>query len=203
MNKFEEIARNPKTSKEDLKRMRQNALQKGQREFAAVAEEILSERFPDWQRTRQSSGRTPTTAYLRGEARHFDTGKDAYIWLVQQFQALSPGLLEENQKLQLAFKNIPGRHFARHPGHLFKNPEAAFSSGSVEKVSEGWYANTVLNHESKFRILLGLSALCDLDYPGDWDFRVTGGTSSLAERQRTAEEVERLLKDLFGEQKRK
>lgn len=200
IERFETIAKVPTRTKDDLIQMRTNALSKGEREFAAIAEEVLNERFPTWQKLKKSSGPTPTTANFKSESRDFDTGKDAYIWLVEKFQSFMPSLLSNQDKWhERAFKGVTRRYFARQPEELFPtNSSLAYKSGNFERVSGGWYVNTNLKHEQKFEILLRLAVVCRLSYPADWDFKVTGGTLSLAEKQKAIIESERLLDELLG-----
>ena len=57
--RFEQLARLPNRTREDLEAMRFNALVKGERELAAVAAAVLTERFPV--QAKQRSGPTRTT----------------------------------------------------------------------------------------------------------------------------------------------
>ena len=71
---FERRARNPSLDRADLEMLRANALAKGNREFAAIAAEVLNERFPGT--AKKSGGATPTTAVFLGRTEHFASGKD-------------------------------------------------------------------------------------------------------------------------------
>jgi len=191
---FEAMARNPARTREQLETLEKNALAKGNREFAAVASEALHDRFP--QAKRKSGGATPTTAVILGRTEQFDSGKDAYIWLIERLRNHHNGLLETYCSMRSLGSN--GRdHFARSADALFPPGSAlAEKSGTHLQLQEGWFANVNLNHGQKFELLLRLAAVARLRYPTDIDFRVTGATENLSDKQRSAALSEQLLREL-------
>ena len=193
---FEKRARDPALNREQLETLKVNALAKGNREFAAIANEVLLDRFPT--SARKSGAATPTTTHFVGRTEDFSKGKDAYLWLVQRFREHRPGLLESQDRWhQRAFKGRTRRYFAASPRELF--PEDSAQSEQASNFSElpgGWYANVNLDHGQKFDILLRLAAICQLKYPDDWDFRVAGATVLLTEKQAAVVLGERLLEEL-------
>lgn len=48
----------------------------------------------------------------------------------------------------------------------------------------------------KFEILLRLAAICSLSYMEDWDFRVTGASIALAEKQEMVVLANQLFEEL-------
>ena len=180
--RFEQLARSPARTRDDLERMKANALSKGETELAHIAEEILHERFPI--RTRVPSGRTPTTAIFRGHREQFDNGKDAYLWLVQEYRLYRPTIFDEYEALHARAKSA-GRRYARTPESLF--PPGSPRAGNPAyhaKLGGGWYADINANHQNKFSALVQLGHLANLDFPRDWNFRVEGGTPELADQQK-------------------
>lgn len=180
--RFEQLARSPARTRDDLERMKANALSKGETELAHIAEEILRERFPI--RTRVPSGRTPTTAIFRGHREQFDSGKDAYLWLVQEFRLYRPTIFDEYEALHARAKSA-GRRYARTPESLFPpgSPRAG-NPAYQAKLGGGWYADINANHQNKFSALVQLGHLAGLEFLRDWNFRVEGGTQELADQQK-------------------
>ena len=180
--RFEQLARSPARTRADLESMKANALSRGETELAHIAEEILRERFPI--RTKVPSGRTPTTAIFRGHKEQFESGKDAYLWLVQEFKIYRPTIFDEYEALHVRAKSA-GRRYARSPESLFPagSPRAGNPS-YYAKLGEGWYADINANHQNKFSALVQLGHLANLEFPRDWNFRVEGGTQELADQQK-------------------
>ncbi len=193
---FEKRARDPALNREQLETLKVNALAKGNREFAAIANEVFLDRFPTSARKR--GGATPTTTNFDGRTEYFSTGKDAYLWLVQRFRERRQGLLESQDRWhQRAFEGKTRRYFAASPRELFPEGSAQLEqAGNCSELPGGWYANVNLNHGEKFDILLRLAAICQLKYPDDWDFRITGATKLLTEKQAAVVFGERLLEEL-------
>ena len=193
---FEALARRPTLSRGDLENLKQNALAKGNRFFATIADEILNERFPSVKR--RTGGATPTTAMFLHREQDFPNGKEAYIWLVQRFREHRSGLLENQEQWHhRAFKGASRRYFSDSPESLF--PIESNQSSLPSNFSElpgGWYANVNLSHRQKFDILLRLGAVCNLEYLKQWDFRVVGASLALGEKQRITALGQALLEEL-------
>ena len=194
--RFEQIARNPALTRQELENMKANAIAKGETEFAHIAEEILRERFRI--KTKKVTGPTPTRAIFRGRSEKFPTGKDAYLWLVEQFRYYHPSIFEEYGELHQRARS-KGRRFARSPDTLF--PPGSKRAGNPSHYSElsgGWFADTNINHQDKFSALLQLGHLAKLEYPNDWSFLVEGGTEELAEQQEMVIRANELLTELLN-----
>lgn len=194
--RFEQIARNSARTQEEIENMKANAIAKGHTELAHIADEILRERFPI--RSRKAMGSTPTTATFRGKSEIFPTGKDAYLWLVEQFRSFLPSVFEEYELLHTRARSH-GRRFS-------KNPESLFPAGSkragdpsyYSALTGGWYADTNINHKDKFSALMQLGYVAKLEYPDDWSFRVEGGTKELAGQQELVIRGNELLNELLN-----
>lgn len=196
ITQFEARARNPSLTRAELESLVENALAKGNKEFDAMAAEVLRERFPTAKR--KSAGATPTTASIKGRVEQLASGKDAYIWLVERLRNHRPGLLSAYRERQSHSLNPGGRsYFATSVEALFpQGSTLAVTPGTCVELQEGWFANVNLNHAQKFDILLTLAAIAGLRYPDDWDFKVTGATESLSEKQASAVLSETLLREL-------
>jgi len=94
IERFSKISSDPKLTREQLKTMRANALSKNKLEHVRVAEEILRERFSE-KSQKHGGDRTPTTAVFRGQTAFFESGKEVYIWLVNQFCGYRKSVLSE------------------------------------------------------------------------------------------------------------
>jgi hypothetical protein len=193
---FERRARNPSLSREELETLKVNALEKGNGEFASIAQEVLIERFPA--NSKKGGGATATTAIFLTRTEDFPSGKDAYLWLIQRFREHHPNLLESQERWhQRAFHGVKRMYFAKSQEALFPpGSKLPSQSGSYAQLTEGWFANINLNHQQKFDILLRLAGICQLQYPDQWDFQVTGATRNLAEFQKQVKLGQELLEEL-------
>lgn len=198
IERFSQIARDPNLSREQLETMRANALSKNKLDYVRVAEEVLCERFPG-RSQRHGGGRTPTTAIFRGQTAFFDSGKDAYIWLVNQFCSYRKCVLSDYHQLHdRAGSRSRGKRFSPDPLSLF--PVGSNRRGNCtyySPVGDGWFADVNLNHDDKFAALLQLSYLSNLEYEQDWDFQVTGATKKLRQHQDVVVRGRKLLDDLL------
>lgn len=158
--------------------MGRNALEKGEKECAAIASEVLKSRFPVT--TKRGGGATPTTARFLKEARKFDSGKEAYLWLIAKFAEYRSDVLDRYVALHHGADSYSkGCRFARNRLDLF--PEGSKRRGNTAhsaKLEGGWFADTNLSHDDKFVTLIQLSYVCDLEYAEHWEFRVTGATDN-------------------------
>lgn len=117
-NEFEKRARNPALTRDQLETLKANALAKCNNEFAAIAIDVLLERFPI--AVKKSGGATPTTAVFVGKTQDFKTGKVAYLWLVERLRNHRSDLLESQSRWhQRAFVGASRKYFARSPKELF------------------------------------------------------------------------------------
>jgi|GEM_PF-4784282 len=176
--------------------MRANALAKGNRELAAIADEVLLERFPSTT-ARRTGGSTPTLARFRERSERFQTGKDAYIWLIKEFLAFRSTVLDEYAALHRKAKST-GSRFSKDPNALFPpdSPRAGDSAYFTD-LDGGWFADTNLNHRDKFVALMQLAYLCKLDFPNDWTFDVEGATDELKKQQALVLKAKEILRRLL------
>jgi hypothetical protein len=199
IQRFEQLVRDPGKTREDLENMKKNALAKGKPDFASIADEVLLQRFPE--KGRRSGGATPTTGTFRGRNNEFASGKDAYLWLVEQFCRYRSGTLDKYVALHTkAGARSKGRRFAANESDLF--PKGSRRQGDptfYSKVSNGWFADTNLSHADKFATLMQLSYVCGLEYEVDWNFRVTGATEQLLEHQQSVVGARKALAELLAD----
>ena len=92
-SKFEQIARNPGRTCQDLENLKANAISKGETELARIADEVLRARFP--MPAARTGGPTRTTAAFRGRSETFSTCKEAYLCLLEQLQSSRKTIFEE------------------------------------------------------------------------------------------------------------
>jgi len=200
IERFTAQVRNPTRTREELETMRANAIAKNATEFARVVDDVLRERFPN-KPTKKGGGKTPTTAMFRSRTEHFESGKEAYLWLVDQFCGFHKTVLAEYDQLHTrAGSRSRGKRFSRN--HLSLFPEGSSRRGDptyYAAVGDGWYADVNLNHDDKYAALLQLSYLANLEYERDWEFKVHGATEQLTEHQERVIRGQKLLDELFAE----
>ena len=200
IERFKAHAQNPARTRAELEKMRTHALEKNLNDFAHEVDIVLCARFPN-KPTKKGGGKTPTTAVFRSQTEHFESGKDAYLWLVGQFCRFHKTILDEYDDLHTrAGSRSRGKRFARNPLALFR--EASVRRGNPNfyaAVGDGWYADVNLNHDDKFAALLQLSHLSKLEYGQDFDFKVLGATEQLVKHQRLMIYARKLLDELLAE----
>lgn len=195
--KFELVARDPRRTRADLETMRKHALDKGEVEFAAIANEVINTRFDE--QVKRGGGSTPTTVRLLNSVHNFDSGIQAYLWLVDRFESHSLGTLARYVALHYrGSKSRKGCRFAKTPSDLFpvdstRRQNPAFYA----KLACGWFADTNLSHDDKFSTLVQLAYMCDLEYEEHWNFIVTGATEELQKRQIAISHSKELLDELL------
>jgi hypothetical protein len=199
IERFTAQVRNPERTREELETMRANAIDKNATEFVRVVDDVLLERFPN-KLTKKGGGKTSTTAVFRSKTEHFESGKEAYLWLVEQFCRFHKIVLVEYDQLHTRAGNRSrGKRFSRNHQSLF--PEGSRRRGDPSyyaAVGDGWYADVNLNHDDKFAALLQLSYLAKLEYEQDWEFKVHGATEQLKEHQKRVIRGRKLLDELFS-----
>lgn len=200
IERFTAIANDPARTRAELEQMRERALAKNLTNYVQVIENVLRTRFSK-KPTKRGGGGTPTTAVFRSRTEHFASGKDAYLWLIEQFCHFNKSVLSEYDKLHnRAGTRSRGKRFARTPLALF--PEGSSRRGDPSyyaTVGDGWYADVNLNHDDKFATLLQLSYLSKLEYETDFDFQVLGATEQLAKHQKIVIYGRKLLEELLAE----
>lgn len=195
--RFEALVRDPWRTRLEIEAMKKNAFAKGQMECAAIAAEVLDARFAV--KTKRGSGGTPTTVRFLNMTENFDTGKAAYLWLIEKFTTHHSDALARYVALHKhAGKLSKGCRVARNALDLF--PEGSKRRGNPAhymQFTSGWFADTNLNHRDKFATLMQISYGCDLEYGVDWDFRVTGATDELRNHQEAVFQARELLEELL------
>ena len=151
----------------ELEQLKANVIQKGNIEAAQLVNEILLERFPV--KAKSGGGATPTEAAFLGRVKSFENGKEAYIWLIEQFQAHVPNAIPEYLRLQARSRSrARGSRFAKSPAELFPPGSARADKVShYSGLSGGWFADVNIDHKDKFATLLKLSHACSLSYPAE------------------------------------
>ena len=191
--RFEQMLRQPSRTRVELEVMHQNAVSKGEIALARLAAEVLAERFPA--ATTQRRGPTPTTAVLLGRSEDFATGKDAYVWLLEQLIRYRTAVCEEYEVLQQK-DSKSAKRVARSPRELFPlGSSRADDSANYSALSNGWFADTNLNHQDKFSVLIRFAYLAGLAYPTEWEFRVEGATTELRQQQEMVIRANELLRE--------
>lgn len=192
---FEQRSRSCRT-RQDLEQLKANALSRGRKDFAQIAHDLLDELFPV--RTRKSGGATPSTVTFKGKSQSFSSGKDGYVWLVEQFGVHQKTLFAEYEDFHRKRKS-GGCHLAQAPKGLFPiDSNRAETTSNYAAVVGGWYVDANLNHVGKFALLLQLGYLAKLHYPTDWNFEIEGSTEDLANRQKAVVRAEKILQELLA-----
>ena len=106
-----------------------NVVARGNLDAAHMVYEVLPERFPV--QSKSGNGATPTETIFRGRKESFATGKDAYLWLIEQFCTFQPLVLQEYIKLQSRSKSqARGKRFAQSVNALFPHGSNRVSTPS-------------------------------------------------------------------------
>jgi hypothetical protein len=145
ISRFQEQLNDPANSRQDLLTMRENAIRKGEREFARVAEDTLDKRFPGWNQVRSRRGRvTPTDVRFFAERRHFGTAKEAYVWLIERFvQHYPKPFVDLDWETIFLAKGPRAVFFARSLGKLSGEKEhLADDPNKYQRLTNGWFANS-------------------------------------------------------------
>ena len=196
---FSTYANDPKRTRSELEQMKVNVVAKGELEAARMVDDVLLRRFPT--RGRTGGGKTPTEASFKGRSETFESGKDAYLWLVDQFRA------NRSNALQAYVELTKRRGSERHGSRFATTPSGLFPPGSkragdpkyYSALASGWFADTNINHDDKFATLLKLSYVCDVEYQTEWEFRPIGSTERLREHQKAVIHGRELLAELLAD----
>jgi hypothetical protein len=177
LEKFREMVESPNRSKDELLSIRANALSKDAFPHILLAEEVLEQRFPGWRKEPSSRGGSkPTVAMFEGERREFPSQKDAYLWLIERFIARNPKpFVELDWQTLLIAKGPRILYFAKSLRVLFRQrPDLAKDKNKYSRLSNGWYAQLVLNEEQKVEILERIASVSNLRMGVDWDWNGRG-----------------------------
>ena len=197
LEKLEQVARSAK-SRSHLEQLCQNVRERGDSDAIYLVTEILLERFPIQARSR--TGKNPTEATFRQQKELFETGKEAYLWLLEEFRQSRPGALERFGLLQGRNTRAIGRRFAKSAAALFPPGSSRASKASYwAKLGDGWFTDVNLDHAAKFATLLSVGRLCGLAYLADWDFQPVGSTDALREHQESVIRAQEIVAEFFRE----
>ncbi len=162
IDRFRNLVQNTKYEKKDLLAFLHNAKAKDEKEFVGVVKDQLDLRFPGWdEASSRRGGRTPTDVIFRGEKRHFDSAKEAYVWLIERFIAAHPELFGHvNWETAFVAKGRSRLYFARNIGKMFpKSPHLAADRSNYARLSNGWFANMNLANREKEQLLQKFAAV--------------------------------------------
>lgn len=201
--RFKKFVLDPSRSRQDVEQMMRNANAKGESEFAGIAKDALDIRFPGWDEVSQrTSGARTTTAYFRGSTeKRFDTGKEAYVWLLGRFINVKPRLFESiNWETVFVAKGRKRNYFGKDLKAMFHgSPHLAEDRNNYARLTNGWYANTNLNNAQKFDILCRFAAVAKLNYETDWRWDVDDPSEELRAHEERMALAERHLNELSNE----
>lgn len=175
--KFREMVETPSRSKDELLSIRANALSKDAFSHILVVEQVLEQRFPGWRNGPSSRGGAKlTVAMFQGEQREFPSQKDAYLWLIERFIARNPKpFVDLDWQTLLIAKGPRILYFAKSLRVLFRqNPDLAKDKNKHSRLSNGWYAQLILNEDQKVEILERIASVSNLRMGVDWDWNGRG-----------------------------
>ena len=173
IDKFLQMLEDPSREKGDLLSMRENAIAKNAIEFIHISERVLDARFPEWrQPVMRRGGSKPTDAMFFGNVMHFDSEKDAYVWLMERFTQRYPKPFETiDWETRFVAKGTRTLYFAKSLKNLFKtSPDLASDPTKYHRLPNGWYAKLVLNEKQKVELLMKFAAVSQLAMGKDWDW---------------------------------
>lgn len=177
INRFLMLLQDPAKEQKDLVTMRENALARNAIEYVHAAERVLDHRFPNWRIVRsRRGGSKPTDAMFLGKKIHFDSEKDAYIWLMERFTQHYPKPFHEiNWETAFVAKGKRTLYFARSLSKLFRStPDHVADANKYHRLANGWYAKLVLSESQKIDLLFKFSAVANLRFGIDWDWNDLG-----------------------------
>lgn len=170
--------------------MRENALRKNALDYIHLAEAALDDRFPSWRskKTKCGGGKSPTDVMFKGETRHFDSQKDAYIWLIGKFILQYPDPFQRIcSETYLIAKGERAFYFHRSIEKLFPREEGRIpGNNKFHLFSNGWYGKLVLSEKQKLQILYGYGLAAHLSPGIDWNWN------------NQIQSIEKELDDIFG-----
>ena len=177
LEKFREMVESPSRSKDELLSIRANALSKDAFSHILVVEEVLERRFPGWRKGPNSRGGSkPTVAMFQSQQRDFPSQKEAYLWLIERFIAYNPRPFKDlDWQTRFIAKGPRILYFAKSLRVLFRqNPDLAKDASKHRRLSNGWYAQLILNEEQKVEILERIASVSNLRMGVDWDWNGRG-----------------------------
>ncbi len=180
IDRFLGYLQDPQKTQVDLMTMRENAITKNAIEHIRLAENVLDQRFPNWRTVKsRRGGSKPTDAMFLGKEMHFDSEKEAYIWLMERFTQHYPKLFAEiNWETAFVAKGKRTLYFAKSLKNLFRtSPEHATDNNKHHRLANGWYAKLVLSEVQKLDLLFKFASVANLRFGEDWDWNARGRNS--------------------------
>ncbi len=214
ITRFLSHLQDPQKKQVDLMTMRENAIAKNAIEHIRLAENVLNQRFPNWQFVKSRRvGSKPTDAMFLGKVMHFDTARAAYIWLVERIAEVNPTLFTDVRWETTGYVGVGRRrnsdgaarnYFAKSPAKLFRQtPTLAESPSNFYRLTNGWYVNLNLNTRENFEILCRFSRVSGLTHNQDWDWAVIEPTEQLHNsrcRTQLATKLQKEIDEFLGQQ---
>lgn len=180
IERFRALLEDPSKTQDDLVTMRVNALRINAIAHVHAAEAALDARFPSWRVVRsRRGGAKPTEAMFQGSHRHFDSEKEAYVWLIERFVQHYPRLFDapDGSTLYVA-KGSRTMYFARSLRRLFgAKQHLAADPNKYHRLPNGWYAKLVLSDSQKLSLLSKFATVAGLKFGTDWDWNSLGKNS--------------------------
>jgi len=141
---------------------------------------------------------TPSTARFRDIRKEFATGREAYIWLVENIMSARPvAFRDPSSKALTIILGNSRKYFAQNLETLFQDsPYLMAEKSTYAQLTNGWVASVNLSNAQKFDILLRLAALARLLYPQDWEWTVPGATALLADKQAASAKANTLREEV-------
>ena len=180
INRFIVLLQDPAKEQKDLVMMHKNALDRNAIEHVHVAERVLDQRFPNWRIIRsRRGGSKPTDAMFLGKAIHFESEKEAYVWLMERFTQHYPKLFDEiNWETAFVAKGKRTLYFAKALSKLFRtSPDHVADANKYHRLANGWYAKLVLSELQKVDLLFKFASMANLKIGIDWDWNARGRNS--------------------------
>jgi hypothetical protein len=99
---------------------------------------------------------------FRGERKELPSEQDAYVWLIEKFLRLKPGLFTDPKSASYVCKGARGAdHFATSPSNL----------NQPTRLANGWWAELCLSNDQKVRILDDVVQYTGLKRGRDWEWQ--------------------------------
>jgi hypothetical protein len=183
-------------TQQDLVTMRDNALRANEVEHVHAAEAELDGRFPSWRAVKsRRGGAKPTDVAFQGKQRHFDSEKEAYVWLIERFVQHHPKpFVEIDWETRLVAKGPRALFFAKSLKRLFgdKGQHLAADATKYHRLTNGWYAKLVLSEDQKLGLLKKFSIITQLRFGVDWDWNSLGKNATQFSADDLLREIEGL-----------
>ena len=157
-------------SREELKKMRVNAMYYGRNDLVKAVEVRLDTDFRGWRRKKAWQKAVPTRASFKGECYDAKSQVDAYMWIFRKFFNERPDIID-NKGWQNDFvsRGRCGRFFARTPNELWEKSSHLVEEDCWEWVNERVCANTNLSWEQKIKNVRNFAAVAGWN---NYEFRL-------------------------------